>query len=621
MSSVYRKAVLAALVLFTTSLYAADTGKISGRVYSDGGSKGILGAVVYIYNGDGDIVDSCLTYPNGRFEKNVTAGDYFVSAEKGNYIREFFPDQYLLIEAGKVQVNPGQNTIISFILERGGWLGGSFDVRGEDIHDALVTAIKIDQPYGGLFKSVALEGSFPRNYAIEGLMPGIYKVLGRAAGKKTFYYPGVDNADDADPITVTENEGVPDISFLLESVGTGTVRGRVFDAETGNGLAETPVFAYQWQNYQEDPNLKITSTESDGSFTLRLAAGRYFICARCENCDTDGGNVDLYFDNQHDPERAEAIDVHDHGLISGIDFGFDFSNSYNLSIAGRVSDDQTGEGLGGVIITAIDYHSGEDISSSLSIGNGDFSIDNLASGDYLVMFSGAGVIPYFYNGSETWQNAEVIELLANYGGIQFEAITQDYGNLGLAISGRVTADSEPLGGVRIYAINVNTGRPLAFAETSASGEYSIISGLVPGSYLVVCDMIGFDSQTYPEVIDLDLLENPIVGNIDFYLERPNTSVIKNPRQPEAIEVIGNYPNPFNERTLIQIYSGRSAAISARVYAYNILGGMVGEKRITIEPGMNFIEWGLNDFGQTVSSGVYFYKIDGINSVFRMALLK
>ena len=616
-----RRITILALVFFSTSLYSADFGVISGWVQSDGESKGIQEAVIHFYASSGEITDSVYTLPNGWFEKNLISGDYLVSAEKGNYIREYYPGRYSESEAKSIHISPGQMVTVSFSLDRGGWIGGSFDIRGEEAHKGLVIALKVDQPDAGWYKSQILHGSYPQNYAITGLIPGTYKIRAQATGKGMVYYPDVIDENDAVTVNVVEDQGVADISFLMEPVGFGFVSGRVIDLQTGEGLPDVEMSAYQWQDFQNDPNLKTTTTEIDGDFSLQLTSGNYYLSARCEDCIPGSGNIMVYYDNKLDPLQADPVTVAEGESVEQLEFRFDFSNIYNLSVSGRVLDGQTGDGLGGVLIEALDYFFGYTVNFAYSVGSGDFSIDNLASGSYLISFSRTNVIPYFYPASETWQNAEVVELTTNYRGIQTEAITQDYGNLGLSIAGRVTAGSEPLNSARIYAYPLGEDTPVAFARTNASGEYAIIRGLVPGSYTVVCDLFGYDYEVFPEIVELDMLENPNARNINFNLAQPTTEVAADSKPPELIEVIGNYPNPFNARTVLRIYSSYTETLESGISVFDILGRNVGSKSITINPGINHIEWGLNDFSKTVSSGIYFYRIENVNRTFRMVLLK
>jgi hypothetical protein len=55
--------------------------------------------------------------------------------------------------------------------------------------------------------------------------------------------------------------------------------------------------------------------------------------------------------------------------------------------------------------------------------------------------------------------------------------------------------------------------------------------------------------------------------------------------------------------------------------FNLLGQVVGEKGMLVKPGQNLVEWDLNDFATAISSGVYFYRVDGISKESRMVLLK
>lgn len=217
--------------------------------------------------------------------------------------------------------------------------------------------------------------------------------------------------------------------------------------------------------------------------------------------------------------------------------------------------------------------------------------------------------------------AEIINLQSDFSGIESEAITQDYGNQVLAISGSVVSHSGPVPGARVYAYLVGDSRPKAFARTGASGQYAILSGLVPGSYTVVCDLFGYDSQTYPELVQLDLLYFPEAENIDFYLEPYTTDIAEGEESPRQFRIFENYPNPFNGKTKIPVFSGYENVRVVEMTVYDVLGRIVGQKNEEIRPGMNYLEWGIDDFHGYVGSGVYFYRIGDVARAGRMMLLK
>ena len=144
----------------------------------------------------------------------------------------------------------------------------------------------------------------------------------------------------------------------------------------------------------------------------------------------------------------------------------------------------------------------------------------------------------------------------------------------------------------------------------------------PGSYRVACDLYGFVHSIYPHEIELDLLQNPVATGIDFLLEPAVTSVPKGILNlPDRLELLRNYPNPFNSSTSIPIFSGYDNDVDVGLAVFNILGQNVGEKTVTLNPGINYISWTSGDFDGQLSSGVYFYRIEGLQQTHRMLFLK
>ena len=401
----------------------------------------------------------------------------------------------------------------------------------------------------------------------------------------------------------------------------GLVSGRVMNVGNSQGIAGVIIEAFR----VEDSGLIVYSGQSvsasDGSYSLQLPGGVYFLRAKCDRCLIGEGQTVVYYHNQFDPLRAEVVNVVSGEPSADIDFELNLSVPDDNYISGRVTDESTGEGLPDVVVTAMDCSSGAAVNSALSGHNGDFRVGNLPCGDYLLFFSGYHIIPYFFRATEFWQRAEIIHLETDYSGIQSDAITQDYGNLLLMITGRVKCRSRAIGGARVYAYLLGEDRPRAFAASNEAGEYAITNGLVPGYYRVVCDLFGYDSQEYPGTVYLDLLENPAAENIGFSIAPVTTDIEGEPEKPEMISIFQNYPNPFNAGTTIPVYSAYSGKTDAEISIYDILGRRVGGKRAALNPGMNHISWGLDDFSMNVSSGVFFYVLNGREESHTMILLK
>jgi len=607
--------------LFIAPARAADKGIIAGRVIWQDDGMGIADAWICIQNPAERIISAANTDEQGLFRIEMPAGRYIISAEKQNLIKEYYPDEYFFKEADPIDVFGGEVRHVVIALDLGGWISGNFSYFGEDINYALLTAIKIDEPYAGWYKSQGLSGPFPSAYAVTGLIPGTYKILARGKGKNTEFYPGVMQIEDAAPIAVAEAVGVANISFMLDQVGRGSMQGRVYNVATGEGIFGAKALFYQWQNYREDPALDSVMSGADGTFFIDLPAGGYYVMVLYSQHIGSGDPIAIYYFGHYDQSQAEIVNIAEGQQVTGINFPIDYSIPHNLIISGVVSGALSGAGLNDITVTAIDYDTGEIMGSAYSYNDGEFVIGGLCPRRYLLMFSSTYIIPFFFSRAQSWQDADVITLDRDFSGVRTEAITQDYGDNGLAIIGRVNAQGLPVESARIYAYPFGQNDPIAYAISDAYGEYSIIGGLAPGLYTIVCDMYGYDKEIYPMLVQVDLITDPVADDINFELIPVLTSVADDVLPQAKIELAGNYPNPFNSRTVISFYSGRDQAYSGAISVYNLLGQMVGHKEIIIAPGANRAIWDMSDFGAPASSGVYCYKVEGASSVGRMILLK
>jgi hypothetical protein len=78
--------------------------------------------------------------------------------------------------------------------------------------------------------------------------------------------------------------------------------------------------------------------------------------------------------------------------------------------------------------------------------------------------------------------------------------------------------------------------------------------------------------------------------------------------PQEYSLGQNSPNPFNPSTVIHFAIPRAASVSLKVY--NIVGQEVADLLIgTLPAGAFWTTWDGKDMnGKTVSSGVYFYRL-------------
>jgi hypothetical protein len=94
-------------------------------------------------------------------------------------------------------------------------------------------------------------------------------------------------------------------------------------------------------------------------------------------------------------------------------------------------------------------------------------------------------------------------------------------------------------------------------------------------------------------------------------------------QPEAFDLLPNYPNPFNSGTVLPFRTPASAR--AALHIYNLAGQRVRTLFDGPVPsGLGRAEWdGLDDAGNSVSSGIYLYRMEaeGFGQTRKLLLLR
>ncbi len=104
---------------------------------------------------------------------------------------------------------------------------------------------------------------------------------------------------------------------------------------------------------------------------------------------------------------------------------------------------------------------------------------------------------------------------------------------------------------------------------------------------------------------------------------PTDTQFNDDRIPNDYSLVQNYPNPFNSNTTISYTLPSAVKVTIKVY------NLAGEEIKTLcnqmqNAGHNSVMWdGTNHSGQTVSSGVYFYRLEADNKIIikKMTFLK
>lgn len=103
------------------------------------------------------------------------------------------------------------------------------------------------------------------------------------------------------------------------------------------------------------------------------------------------------------------------------------------------------------------------------------------------------------------------------------------------------------------------------------------------------------------------VDNALVNGI--VVTQNATGLLNENYTPKEIELYQNYPNPFNGSTNFTFKLKKSEAVNLRIY--NINGEKINSYTINGNEGNNSFYWnGIDNRGRKLSSGVYFYSLNG-----------
>ncbi len=180
------------------------------------------------------------------------------------------------------------------------------------------------------------------------------------------------------------------------------------------------------------------------------------------------------------------------------------------------------------------------------------------------------------------------------------------------ILGYVIYRSEDGTNFNLIATYVNDASLVAVANTSTAQTYNYVDpNVVPNTtYTYKFGNVNANGIEFPWEIFIQQI------TVVTDLEEENPSI-------ESFFLSQNYPNPFNPSTTIN-YELESADFDlAKLSIFNVLGQKIKEFTLT-EPKGSVVWNGADNFGQQVSSGIYFYKLEtnfGFSQVRKAILMK
>ncbi len=383
-------------------------GIISGKVM-DSSLIGIENVHVIVYDLNSSWINSTWTDNNGDYliqgfyTNNYKV--YFDTSDTGNYLSEWYNDKSDFENADEVTITAGTTTNnINAVLADGGSISGrvtdstgtigisNVDVQIRDLNQNWFPGTNTDS-----------DGY----YTLNGLPAGDYKIEFRTQWTPGNYvgewFNDKNSFESADAITVTVGQTTTGIDALLAD--GGAVSGRVTDASGTFGLPNVNINIC-------DPDqhwLHGVGTDNDGYYTIYgVPDGSYKIQFDGQNA---GNYAQEWWDNKRNFEDADTVVVTTGNTTAGINAQLEDAGS----ITGTVTDDSTSAGIENVRVIVYDLSNNE-INSSWTDANGDYTVDNLYPGNFKVHFDTSDVPIYiaeWYNDKDSFENGD--EVVVNEG--------------------------------------------------------------------------------------------------------------------------------------------------------------------------------------------------------------
>ncbi len=591
--------------------------------------------------------------PDGSYKiNNIIPGKYTAKCMARGYHTQVIHELEL-----KVPVVYQDFYLTPIITPPNGWITGKvyFDNIGSPVTSAYISFFTLDG--GGLpiilsDSSIAPGRPIPFGVYTDStgaynvpLPPGKYYVscrydymwdcfTGDCIGYPVYqeFYDDAHTLADATPVTVLAEQTTPDINFgipLSPLEPMVTVTGRVTD-DQNTPLEKALVRIWELNTWVipavSNYGLHTGHTDENGYYKIEFELDHY----RVDNtfgpvpvngfivsAEKSGYQIEFYKEKTT-PYLADILFAFDDTVFSDIDFTLEPRVGSN-SISGVITN-ESGQVLSDVFVIGSRINTGE-IVFTFTDAFGRYTLGNLKEDYYYLLFAAPRYIPEFYDNVYVWQEATVVLAAGLVTGIDasLTPICRHF-NWGMLTGLIRDENGQPLNGAMVIIKN-QAGEVLNYGLSDGNGSYQI-QGLPEGSNQICVSKINYANTT--TWFDFD------AGDFDVLLM--NFTLPLNPADipgrddpsaqiPTQIELMANYPNPFNPQTHIQFGLPTAQQVSLKVY--DILGKQVVQLLdANMTAGIHTVTWnGTDHTGRSVSSGIYFYALqgDGFRLVKKMLL--
>ncbi len=447
---------------------------------------------------------------------NLIPGVYVVQAKAKGFIAEFYDDTRNYLEATPLNLAENDTASgIDFGLSEGGKITGTViaDSDSLPLSGAHVVAFLVVKPRFARHVLTDDDGS----YTVDALPTGSYAVRANKPGYKGEFYDDAAEFNDAQFVDIVEPETEEGIDFALATASA--ISGLVTDAASGEPIAGAHIKVWPAANstLARRHLARETRTNEDGEYIVQLRPGSYLVYAAAAGYNAE------FFDDASERVSATPVAVAADSHSANIDFDL----VQRGSISGVVTDQQTGEPIADALVEA--FKENRRIAVALdntgfrartdSLGN--YTIENVPSGNYLVVANAREYLPEFYKEASTKADADIVEVDDSTAVVGIDFTLEQGGSISGLIA--TEADSLPIAGALVKVIHTESGRGIR-TFTNEAGEYKV-GGLRTGEYIVRVVAAGFIPEFYDNAhhrrnaIPVEVVAPEETAGIDVYLER------------------------------------------------------------------------------------------------------
>ncbi|WP_270182938.1 carboxypeptidase regulatory-like domain-containing protein [Alkalihalobacillus sp. CinArs1] len=409
---------------------------LTGRVTNTATGEGITGAVLTFTTSEGLPIATSISGLNGEYiVENIPAGTVVLSVNATDFGAKSLT----------TVVEPGEVKTLNVDLEQSlGFLTGY--ITNIDTGEAISGAVILINENGEQIATITSDES--GQFLTEGLSPGNYQAVVAAEGftSRTASF------------SIEPNETTV-LSFALSPI-PGTITGRITNFNTGSPISGSTIVIREQS--PSGPVIATTTTNSNGEYIVNtLSASTYTVIASAE-----------------DFGAAEATTIVGRGETKTVDIKLIPDPG---AIQGTIRNANTGLELSGITVELFNQD-GMLVFTTNTDENGFYQFTELEALQYRVVTR-----------NPDFQTQE-IGVIVTSGDTEIVNINLD-SNPGSITGTIVDADTNTrLVGAEVTAFFAQDLVPIATATTNGLGEYTI-SGLVPGTYTIVANAVGYTENS------------------------------------------------------------------------------------------------------------------------------